>query len=132
MSDPETQPEKKKGRPKKQDLVKNTPGKMLKRGRPPGEAAAMAEFKARILTSPKSAKVIEAIFNAALDDDHKNQAAAWKLLMERMVPVAEFEKGSSGGKPAVTINITGIGSAETTIEGEPEGEILDGEYEEEE
>lgn len=123
----------KKGRPKKQDLVKNTPGKLSKRGRPPGEAAAMAGFKARIMTSPKSVKVIEAIFNAALDDDHKNQAAAWKLLMERMIPVAEFESGKgTGSKPSVTINITGIGSTETTLEGETEGEILDGEYQEEE
>jgi len=104
------------GRPPKKALAANTPGKMPKRGRPPGEAAAMAEFKARILTSPKSTKVIEAIFDAALDNDNKNQAAAWKLLMDRMVPVSSFEKGS-GGKAAVTINITGINeSAGITID----------------
>lgn len=107
------------GRPKKTDVVRNTPGKLAKRGRPPGEAAAMAEFKARIMTSPKSVKVIEAIFNAALDHDHKNQAAAWKLLMDRMVPVSTFE-ASTVGKSAITINITGLGSntdPSTVIEG---------------
>lgn len=106
------------GRPKKTDIAKNTPGKLAKRGRPPGEAAAMAEFKARIMTSPKSVKVIEAIFNAALDHDHKNQAAAWKLLMDRMVPVSTFES-STTGKSAITINITGLGSTtpDTVIEG---------------
>lgn len=106
------------GRPKKTDIAKNTPGKLAKRGRPPGEAAAMAEFKARIMTSPKSVKVIEAIFNAALDDDHKNQAAAWKLLMDRMVPVSTFES-STTGKSAITINITGLGATtpDTVIEG---------------
>jgi hypothetical protein len=131
-SPPEDVP-KKIGRPKKSALLKNTPGKMAKRGRPPGEAAALADFKARILTSPKSRKVIEAIFDAALDNDHKNQAAAWKLLMDRMVPVSAFEQTAGGGKPAVTINITGIGgNTVISAEGsEPEGDILDAEYEEE-
>ena len=114
-----------RGRPPKKALAANTPGKLTKRGRPPGEAAAMAEFKARILTSPKSTKVIEAIFDAALDNDNKNQAAAWKLLMDRMVPVSSFEKGS-GGKAAVTINITGINeSAGITIDADEE----DGDFE---
>lgn len=131
-SPPEDVP-KKIGRPKKSALLKNTPGKMAKRGRPPGEAAALADFKARILTSPKSRKVIEAIFDAALDNDHKNQAAAWKLLMDRMVPVSAFEQTAGGGKPAVTINITGIGgNTVISAEGaETEGDILDAEYEEE-
>lgn len=120
---PEEAP-KRKGRPPKSELAKNTPGKLTKRGRPPGEAAAMAEFKARILTSPKSVKVIEAILNAALDDDHKNQAAAWKILMDRMVPLAEFEKGANT-KPSVTINITGIGTSASI-----DGEVIEGDYEE--
>ena len=97
------------GRPKKKDIVANTPGKRAVRGRPPGEAAAMAEFKARILTSPKSIKVIEKIFDAALDDDHKNQSAAWKLLVDRMMPVSMFEDANKQGKGAITINISGIG-----------------------
>jgi len=106
------------GRPPKKALEANTPGKMPKRGRPPGEAAAMAEFKARILTSPKSTKVIEKILDAALDDDHKGQTAAWKLLLDRMIPVSQFEKGASG-KSAVTINITGLGETSgVTIDAE--------------
>lgn len=110
--------DKRKGRPPKKEIAKNTPGKMAKRGRPPGEASAMAEFKARLLTSPKSVKVIESILNAALDDEHKNQAAAWKLCMERMIPLSSFEKGNAG-KSAVTINITGLGESNgVTIEGE--------------
>jgi predicted lipid-binding transport protein (Tim44 family) len=127
---PETlAPVKRKGRPPRSELVKNTPGKMAKRGRPPGEAAAMAEFKARILTSPKSVKVIESILSAALDDDHKNQAAAWKILMDRMVPLTAFEKGANN-KPAVTINITGIGSS-ASVDADV-GEVIDGDYDTEE
>ncbi len=128
MTEEQPKPLVRRGRPKKSEIAKNTPGKMAKRGRPPGEAAAMAEFKARILTSPKSVKVIESILNAALDDDHKNQAAAWKILMDRMVPVTAFEKGANN-KPAVTINITGIGSS-ASVDADV-GEVIDGDYEEE-
>lgn len=65
-----------------------------------------------MLNSPKSRKVLDAIFDAALDSEHKNQAAAWKLVMDRMLPVSAFEqefKATSGGKSAIQINITGLG-----------------------
>ena len=39
-----------------------------------------------MLASPKSRRVLDSIFDAALNDDHKNQAAAWKLVMDRMLP----------------------------------------------
>jgi hypothetical protein len=54
---------------------------------------------------------MDAIFDAALDDEHKNQAAAWKLLMDRMLPVSYFEKDKlSQGKNSVSITITGVGT----------------------
>jgi hypothetical protein len=89
-----------------------------------------------MLASPKSRKVLDSIFNAAMDDEHKNQAAAWKLVMDRILPVAAFEKDvvQNGGKSAIQINITGVGSVseptiepttinQTTIDGDS-GEIL--------
>jgi hypothetical protein len=64
-----------------------------------------------LLASPKSRKVIDSIVNAALDDEHKNQAAAWKLLMDRMLPVSLFEKDKGGGaRPSVNITISGVGT----------------------
>tara|TARA_R110000823_G_C15883463_1_gene495309 strand:- start:644 stop:1027 length:384 start_codon:yes stop_codon:yes gene_type:complete len=81
-------------------------------GRPRGDAAAVEEFKARLLASPKSRKVIDSILNAALDDEHKNQAAAWKLLMDRMLPMSYFDKDKAGGgRPSVNIVISGIGDS---------------------
>lgn len=104
------------GRPKKADIEKiKKPGKP---GRPPGQAAAIKEFTARIINSPKSRKVMDAIVSAALNDDHKNQAAAWKLLMDRMVPVSAFEKGEGGAKPQININIGRIDDNSIEIEGE--------------
>ena len=116
-----------RGRPKKGEVVAKKEGNRGVRGRPPGDAAIINDYKARMLASPKSVKVMDAIFNAALDDEHKNQAAAWKLLMDRMLPVSYFEKDKmSGGKSSVSITITGV-NGDTVITGseETQGDIID-------
>jgi hypothetical protein len=99
----------KRGRPKKSDVQSLTKGNRNKMGRPKGDSAAIEEYKARMLASPKSREVMESIFNAALDDDHKNQSAAWKLIVDRIMPLSYFEKDKlSGGRSAVSITINGI------------------------
>ena len=109
------------GRPKKNTVASKTKGKRNAVGRPKGDAAVINEYKARMLASPKSRKVLDAILNAALDDDHKNQAAAWKLCMDRLLPVSYFEKDkASGGKSAINISITGVGGETTVISGNEE------------
>jgi hypothetical protein len=82
-----------------------------------------------MLASPKSRRVLETIFDAALDHDHKNQAAAWKLVMDRILPVGAFEKDvvKDNGRNAIQINISGVGTAEvSTPDDIIEGEIVDG------
>lgn len=123
------EPKRGRGRPKKTEVEAVKKGNRRGVGRPKGDAGIMNEYKARMLASPKSAKVLEAIFNAALDDDHKNQAAAWKLVMDRVAPTAMFEKEvvKEGGRSAIQINITGVGaevSSGDVIDGEC-GEVLD-------
>ena len=124
---------KKRGRPKKSEVAAKKAGNRNKVGRPKGDAAIMNEYKARMLASPKSAKVLETILSAALDDEHKNQAAAWKIVVDRMLPVGMFEKDvlASGGKNSIQINITGVGSTSVVGSSESEdiidGEIIDGE-----
>lgn len=111
----ENTPKRRVGRPRKTDVEAKKSGNRGKRGRPPGDAAAINEFKARLLASPRSQKVLDSIMNAALDDEHKNQAAAWKLLMDRMLPVSYFEKDKNNtGRSSVNITITGVGG-ETII-----------------
>ena len=111
----ENTPKRRVGRPRKTDVESKKSGNRGKRGRPPGDAAAINEFKARLLTSPRSQKVLDSIMNAALNDEHKNQAAAWKLLMDRMLPISYFEKDKNNmGRSSVNITITGVGG-ETTI-----------------
>jgi len=115
------------GRPKKNTVASKTKGKRNAVGRPKGDAAVINEYKARMLASPKSRKVLDAILSAALDDDHKNQAAAWKLCMDRLLPVSYFEKDkASGGKSAINISITGVGGETTVISGNEEP--IEGEY----
>tara|TARA_A100001388_G_C28664405_1_gene448365 strand:+ start:305 stop:721 length:417 start_codon:yes stop_codon:yes gene_type:complete len=130
MSDEDTQepPKRGRGRPKKGEIVAKKKGSRGVRGRPKGDAAIINEYKARMLASPKSARVLETIFEAALDHDHKNQAAAWKLVMDRILPVGAFEKEvvKDAGRSAIQINITGVGST-TVSESFESGEEIDGE-----
>ena len=116
----------KRGRPKKKLLEAKTSGKRGKVGRPKGDTGIIEEYKARMLASPKSKKVLDSIFNAALDDEHKNQAAAWKLVMDRVAPLSYFEKDKRRSVTnSISISITGVGG-ETTITGRDiEGEVLD-------
>jgi hypothetical protein len=95
---------KKRGRPRKKDIEAKKAGNRKAVGRPKGDADAIREYKARLLASPKSRKVLDSILNAALDDEHKNQAAAWKLLVDRLMPLSYFDKDKmGGGKSAVNI-----------------------------
>jgi hypothetical protein len=107
----------KKGRPKKSDLEAVKTGNRGQVGRPAGDTAIMNEYKARMLASPKSAKVLETILNAALNDEHPHQAAAWKIVADRIVPVSAFDQTKNAGStPTISINITGLNSptVETT------------------
>lgn len=100
-----------RGRPKKGEIVATKKKNKGIIGRPKGDAAIINEYKVRMLNSPKSAKVLEAIYDAALNDDHKNQAAAWKLIVDRIVPVSAFEASKGGnGVPQISINISGLNS----------------------
>jgi len=127
LSEPkETTVAKRRGRPPKSTLKK--PKGII--GRPKGDATIINEYKARMLASPKSAKVLDAIFDAALDNEHKNQASAWKLVMDRVAPVAAFEKEiiKGGGKSSIQINITGVGSTDVSGSQDPEEDAQEGEY----
>ena len=116
---------KKRGRPTKAALAE---ARKQPVGRPKGDASAIEEFKARLMASPKSRKVLDAILDAALDDEHKNQAAAWKLLVDRMLPMSYFDKDKAGGsRPSVNITITGVGES-VSIAGEDDNIIDVGEY----
>lgn len=120
---------KRRGRPPKQAVAEKKKGSRGVRGRPKGDAAIINEYKARMLNSPKSRKVLDKIFDAALDDEHKHQAAAWKLVMDRVLPTAAFEKDvvKGNGKNAIQINITGV-SGDTTIIGGDDDNIIDADY----
>ena len=111
MTEQEPVQKRKAGRPKKGEIVAKKRGNRELRGRPAGDKAIMDEYKARMLNSPKSARVLEAIFDAALDPDHKAQSAAWKLIVDRIVPISSFEQVKQGGStPSISINITGLTS----------------------
>jgi hypothetical protein len=114
------------GRPKKADLAAKKPGGRKSVGRPKGDAAIMNEYKARMLNSPKSKKVLTKIFDAALDDDHKGQAAAWKLLFDRLAPLSLFDTTDSKKPSGININISVAGNDKVDVS----EDIADADYEE--
>lgn len=99
----------KRGRPPKAAIAEVKENRSV--GRPKGTAAIINDYRDRMLNSPKSAKVLEAVFNAALQDGHPHQAAAWKLVMDRVVPASAFDTAKqSNGVPQISINISSIGT----------------------
>ena len=78
---------------------------LKKRGRPPGIRAAQLELQEKLYNHPDNHKLIETVYPAALDDNHKNQAAAQKLLMYRVLPISVCDKNADIRKK-ITINIS--------------------------
>jgi hypothetical protein len=94
------------GRPKKTAIAAKKKREL--RGRPPGEAARIREFHARLLTT-KGDHIIETIIKKALDPADKDQAAMLKMCADRLLPLSYFEKDKTGGNKGITINISGVG-----------------------
>lgn len=120
-------PKRKRGRPKKSEVEAKKRGNRGVRGRPPGDAARINEFKARLLATSGD-KVINKVIQIAQNDEHPGQMAALKMCMDRVLPLSYFEKDkATGGRNAISITITGVGG-DTTIVGNSEneeGEIID-------
>lgn len=118
------------GRPTKGEVEAKKPGGRGKVGRPKGDAAIMNEYKARMLASPKSQKVLAKVFDVALDDNHKNQAACMKMVMDRIAPVGVFEQDikKAGHGSGIQITITGV--QEVQVGESKEEEPIEADYEE--
>ena len=89
----------------------------VKRGRPAGMRARQLELKQTLLEHPDVPKVIETVIRTALDDSHKNQTAAQKILMDRMLPISTFEKAVDS-REKINIVINTIRPEKEAIEGE--------------
>lgn len=106
-----------RGRPRKKDrLMTREQWEEQKKqvsGRPKGMRTAIKKLEERLLLANKIDLVIDAIVRAACDDENKNQAAAWKLIMDRMAPMSHYDKNKLGDRPMININVTTAG--DTTI-----------------
>ena len=89
----------------------------VKRGRPAGMRARQLELKQTLLEHPDVPKVIETVIRTALDDSHKNQTAAQKILMDRMLPISTFVK-SVDSREKINIVINTLRPEKEAIEGE--------------
>jgi len=117
-----------RGRPKKTDIEAKKKGNRGVRGRPPGDAARINEFKARLLATSGD-NVINKIIDIAQNDEHPGQMAALKMCMDRVLPLSYFEKDkATNGRSSVSITITGIGGDTTIVGQEEQEEAIDVEY----
>ena len=89
----------------------------VKCGRPAGMRARQLELKQTLLEHPDVPKVIETVIQTALDDNHKSQTAAQKILMDRMLPISTFEK-TVDSREKINIVINTIRPEKEAIEGE--------------
>jgi len=98
------------GRPLKKDIEAKKKGNRGKVGRPAGDAARINEFKARLLGTSGD-KIIETLIHKALDVNDKDNMAALKLCVDRLLPLSVFDTAKNGGTtPQISINITGLTS----------------------
>lgn len=127
MSDEQVPFKRQRGRPKKTEIAAVKDRTKNKIGRPKGDAAIINDYKLRMLNSPKSAKVLEAIYDAALTDGHPGQTAAWKLIVDRIVPVSVFDTSKQSGQmPQISINISGLNDPKVnTVEEYTDVEVRD-------
>tara|TARA_R110000744_G_scaffold76609_1_gene151771 strand:+ start:151 stop:597 length:447 start_codon:yes stop_codon:yes gene_type:complete len=99
------------GRPTKEAVKKAK----LPVGRPREDKGIIEEYKRRMIASPKSAKVLEAILDVASDPDHKAFTACAKLVVDRLLPISSFEDAKNSGKASINITITGVDGAVTNL-----------------
>jgi hypothetical protein len=103
------------GRPPKSAVAPKKQDSRLKLGRPPGEAARIQEFKARLLGTTGD-RIMNTLIRKAMDDEDKDQFAALKFCAERILPMSAFDTAKSGGTtPVVTINISSLSTPQTVV-----------------
>lgn len=81
-------------------------------GRPRDEVKAIIEeYTHRMLASPKSARVLEKMFEVALSDGHPGQVACMKMVVDRIVPMSALDPTKVNGNsvPQISINISSMG-----------------------
>jgi hypothetical protein len=125
LSDVDNVPKKRgRGRPRKSEVESKKKRGVI--GRPPGEAARIKEFHARLLAT-SGETVINTIISKALNDDDKDQVACLKMCIDRVLPMSYFEKGRDAGRGSVNIQISMLGDAKAEVLDQEE--LQDAEYE---
>ena len=118
MSDKDNVPKKRgRGRPRKTEVEAKKKRSVV--GRPPGEAARIKEFHARLLAT-SGETVINTIITKALDNDDKDQVACLKMCIDRVLPMSYFDKGRDAGRGSVNIQISMVGDKQAEVIDEPQ------------
>ena len=113
----------KRGRPSNAEIMSKKSRGVV--GRPPGEAARIKEFYARLL-STDGEKVIQTVLKKAMDDTDKDQVACLKMCMDRLLPISHFEKAGTQRGNSIQVQIVTTGAPQISSPAEPvEYEVID-------
>jgi hypothetical protein len=112
----------KRGRPRKDAIQAAKKPNNGKVGRPAGDNARIAEFKARLM-STTGTRVIDKVLEVALTDGHPSQSACLKMCMDRALPASLFEK-TAAQRSAINITISTLGAPQI-VEPAPDDNIID-------
>ena len=99
---------------------RETSNNNLKAGRPKGSRNKTTLFKEAMkegfesLLETEGKKVFEAVVAKAKDGD----MTAAKLILDRVIPVADSQQGKGSGRTEVVINVQGMEANITAIDGE--------------
>lgn len=63
----------------------------------------------KLLLAEKGDPIIKKAIDIALNDEHPGQVTAIKMLVDRLLPLSEFEAVKGGTRNQVTITISGVG-----------------------
>lgn len=95
-------------------------------GRPKGEGTVMKEYRQRMLNSPKSRKVFDSLMEVASDPEHKHWPAAMKTVVDRILPMAGFEKEAGvSNRSAIQVVITGVDGVSINDNSSSDDSIVD-------
>lgn len=113
------------GRPSKALLEQTKkPGRV---GRPKGQTAILKDYRARMLASPKSRKVLTKILDTALEDGHPHQGVCMKIVADRILNMSHFQKEEASHGNKLEIVIKGL---DVDVSEKKEEEAVDAEFEE--
>jgi len=68
----------------------------------------LAQWRGELMANERLPQVVKKVMDAALDDEHRHQPVAWKLVFDRILPVNGFSQAQGAAPNAVQVVINTV------------------------